>query len=68
MQTGPPICWACKHFLNRNTRTCKAFKVIPDHIYFDGGLHDLPVKGDNGIRFEAKDTPEARQLLQGFTR
>jgi hypothetical protein len=69
MQSGPPICWACKHFFGREEVACKAFpKGIPQDIYYSGAPHDLPVKGDGGIRFESTNTPEANEHLASFTR
>ena len=53
MQCGPPICWACIHFHDRESRSCEAFpKGIPNKIYFEAYDHRRPFPGDEGVGFE----------------
>lgn len=57
MQHGPPICWACKKFKGRASRTCEAFpEGIPKQIYFQGFDHRKAFSGDGGQRFESLPT------------
>lgn len=63
---GAPICFLCRHRDEWEADgigvTCRAFPDgIPDSILVEGGNHFDPVKGDNGIQFEAlEDGPDPR--------
>lgn len=56
--TAGPICMHCRHLRPREEgdegdRTCDAFpEGIPAGIWFEGGDHREPVRGDHGIQFE----------------
>lgn len=53
-----PICFGCKHYLASipdGEYICRAFpRGIPSAIMVGEADHRQPVKGDNGIRFEAR--------------
>lgn len=54
-----PICEGCKH--NNGDDTCTAFPDgIPLKITLSELDHRLPVKGDNGIQFEARSPADAQ--------
>jgi hypothetical protein len=45
----------CVHYDRAKPVTCAAFPDrIPDLIWLEGDPHTKPVKGDHGVRFEAK--------------
>lgn len=46
-------CQTCRHFIGDGT--CEAFfpKKIPQEILLGDVTHNKPIKGDNGIRYEA---------------
>lgn len=56
-----PQCFECKHFFGfeNGGRTCAAFEIIPDGIYFGENDHRQPYPGDHGIQFEPKEETEA---------
>lgn len=41
------ICFDCEYYLGKPKKECKAFKEIPDFIWF-GCKHDKIVKGQKG--------------------
>ena len=50
-----PVCYRCKWFNDDyllGNASCKAFKQIPEDIFFGGNDHTNPVDGDHGIQFE----------------
>lgn len=50
-----PPCNSCKHFNKfSDPPSCAAFRVIPNAILTGLKKHDKPVKGDNGITWEAE--------------
>lgn len=54
-----PICDGCKHY--NGDDTCKAFpQGIPAVILLSELDHRRPVRGDNGIRFEARSPADAQ--------
>ena len=44
------LCMNCKNYIGLNQ--CKAFKEIPNGIWFNKIDHTKPYKGDNGIQFK----------------
>lgn len=60
-------CGYCKHF-KRGTLSCKAFELIPKDLLSNYKLHDHPIEGDHGIRFEPIDPngpkPQKRKKLK----
>ena len=42
-------CYMCEH--STNHRVCKAFKKIPDDIWYGKHDHKTPYPGDNSISF-----------------
>jgi len=55
----PPNCILCAHYNNNqdqteSSRDCRAFKEIPEDIFFGGNLHTMPYQGDNGILFSLR--------------
>ena len=60
----PSQCVACAHFRGANSAgnlACDAYPGgIPNRIVFFGSDHRVESRGDHGVRFEQKDTPEAR--------
>lgn len=49
-------CLTCVHRIDLNT--CKAFPDgIPEEIVRERVVHDKPYPGDNGIRYEKRETP-----------
>jgi len=53
-----PACNSCKHLIidvDSPIMACKAFPAgIPDAILDGDDDHKLPVRGDNGIQYEAE--------------
>lgn len=47
-------CGLCKHY-KRGTRSCKAFNYIPHDIFGNYEIHDHPIEGDHGFRFDPID-------------
>lgn len=52
----PEACWGCRHWIARGT--CAAFPDgIPDDILYNRAGHRVPHPGDNGLQWQAFDTP-----------
>ena len=49
-----PVCVICVHYKD-GTRSCKAFKEIPDEIWKLSNSHTEPFEGDGGVQFEKCD-------------
>lgn len=47
-------CSTCRNF-KLGTTSCKAFAKIPRDILLNYELHDHPIDGDRGFRYEPKD-------------
>ncbi len=61
----PPMCYGCTH--KREGLTCDAFPAgIPLEIVRSVADHREPFHGDNGIRFEPRDTAAADYADQLF--
>lgn len=60
-----PQCGKCKNYIGYidGLLCCKAFDSIPRDIVLDYVLHDHPIDGDKGFRFEPID-PSAPKPVQ----
>lgn len=57
----PPACMYCVHAADSSNPIykCKAFpKGVPKPIIEGMTLHTTPYKGDNGIMFKVRNTPD----------
>ena len=60
-----PYCGYCKHFIPSvdGKIRCKAFERIPHDIINDYVVHDHPIEGDHGYRWEPRDPETAPKKL-----
>ena len=60
-----PHCGYCKHYVGivDGRVSCKAFKQIPKDIMKDHVVHDHPIEGDHGYRWEPRDPETAPKKL-----
>lgn len=62
------VCTKCKHLKEPviDKWECKAFKEIPEEIWFGKNDHTKEVKGDGGTRFEPKTKVD--KFIEGLDR
>ena len=60
----PSQCPACRRKRPTDAPTCDAFPGgIPDVMLTGGGDHRVGLANDNGVRFEQRDTEQAREAF-----
>lgn len=54
-----PVCLPCKHMIDVNKKTCKAFpQGVPKKIWNGDNDHKKSYLGDHGIQFEPRKPQE----------